>query len=109
MEIGKGLFDNEIKHKWLAKIITFKSPGRAKKAAERLIKALEKGKLGRMKIGRKRALAIDKALNYAANRAEAAAKKKKLSKSEKKQFKKIAQIYRNAQKKASKLYKERYK
>jgi len=102
------LFD-EPKHKWLAKIITFKTPSQAERAAERLIKALKRGRLGKLKIGRKRALQIDQALNKAANMAEASAKRENLSKKEKQQLKKIAKIYRRAQRQASKIYKQKYR
>ena len=97
------------KHKWLAKIVSFKNPSSARKSAKKLVSGLKRGRIGKMKIGKKRALQIVKALNYAANRAEAAAKKKDLSAKERKELKRISRIYRSAQEKASRIYARRYK
>ena len=97
------------KHKWLAKIVSFKNPSSARKAAKKLLSGLKRGRIGKLKIGEKRALQIVQALNYAANRAEASAKKEKLSPKERKELKRISRIYRSAQKRASRIYARRYK
>ena len=105
---GGGLF-KPAKHKWLADIITFKDPDDAEEAAEKLVGALERGRLGRMRIGRKRALAITRALNYAANRAEASAKRRNLSPEERRELREIAEIYREAAEEAREIYHEKYR
>jgi len=106
---NKGGLFKPPKHKWLAKIVTFKDPEKAEKAADKLVGALKRGRLGKMKIGRKRALTIARALNYAANRAEAAAKRRNLSPEERRELKEIAEIYREAAEEAFEIYDEMYK
>ena len=106
----RGLFDNkEPKHPWIAKNISLKSPSQAKKGAERLLKALKRGMYKRLKIGQKRALAIARGLQQAANRAKASAKKKDLSKREKQQLRKISKILDKAAEKAFKIYEQKYR
>ena len=102
-----GLF-KPAKHKWLADIITFKSPRSARKAARRLVNALKRKRLGKLKIGRKRALTISKALQYAGSRAEASSKRSNLSRDEKRELKKISEIYDKAADRAYKLYHSKY-
>jgi len=97
------------KHKWLADIICFETPKCAKKAANTLLRALERGRLKKLDMGPKRALQILRALNYAANRASAASKRHNLSPKERKELRAIHKIYRNAAKKASRIYKEKYR
>ena len=105
---GSGLFKSP-RHKWLAEIVSFESPSEAKESAKRLVRALERGRIGKQKIGKKRALTIVRALNYAANRAEASAKRENLGAKERKELKEIAKIYREAKEEAFKIYHEKYK
>jgi len=102
-----GLF-KPAKHKWLADIIIFTKPSAARKAARKLVNGLKRGRIGKLKIGRKRALVISRALQYASNRAEAAAKKHDLSRAEKRELKSISKIYDSASEKAFKIYQTKY-
>jgi len=104
----KGLF-GPAKHNWLADIITFKTISGAEKAAKKLINALKRGRLGKLKIGQKRALQIDQALNLAARRAKAASKNPKFKPKKRKQLRKISKIYDKAAEEASMIYKTKYK
>ena len=97
------------RHKWLADVVCFETPKCAREAANTLIRALERGRLRKLDIGPKRALQIVRALNYAANRASAAAQRHNLSPKERKELRAIHKIYRRAAEKASKIYKEKYK
>jgi len=105
---SKGGLFKPPKHKWLAKIITFKDPDSAEEAAEKLVKGLERGRIGKRRVGKKTALTIARSLNYAANRAEASAKRKNLSKKEREELKEIAEIYREAANEAFEIYHEKY-
>ena len=96
------------RHRWLASIITFKNPSKARAAAKRLLNALKRGRYKKMKIGKGRALDIVQSLNYAANMAKASARRKNLSARERKQLRQISKIYRSAQKQASRIYERRY-
>lgn len=96
-----GLF-RPVRHKWIAKIVTFKDPDSAEKAAEKLVKEVKKSKR------KSRALTIARALTYAANRAEASAKRRNLSPKERKELKEIAEIYREAADEAWEIYHEKY-
>ena len=89
------------RHKWIADIVSFETPSKARKAARKLLDIMEESR-------RKKALTILRALNYAANRAEAAAKRRNLSPKERQELKTISEIYREAAEKASKLYHERF-
>jgi len=105
---SKGGLFKPAKHKWLADIITFKTPKAARRAAKRLINALKRRRIGKMKIGRKRALTIAKALQYASSRAEASVKRENLSLKEKKELRKISEIYDKASDKAYRIYHIKY-
>ena len=85
------------KHKDIAKIVSFETPSKARKAAKKLLSMMKRAR-------RKRALVILKALNYAANRAKAAAKRRNLSPKERRELKQISKIYRQATKKAQVIY-----
>jgi hypothetical protein len=104
---GSGLFKPP-RHKWLADIITFESEAKARKAAKRLVNDVERGRMGRKRIGRKRALTIARALLYAANRAEASAKRRNLTPEERRKLREISEIYRKAAEEAFEIYKEKY-
>lgn len=98
--MGKGLF-KPARHKWLADVISFESPAEARRSAKRLVRMVRRA-------GRGKALTIIRALNYASNRAKASAKRKSLSKKERRELKTISKIYRKAQKEASKIYAQRF-
>ena len=104
---NRGLF-KPAKHKWLAKIVTFKTPSLARKASKKLLNGLKRGRIGKLKIGTKRALTIAKALQYAASRAEASTKRENLSVKEKRELRKISEIYDKAADRAYKIYHSKY-
>ena len=105
---GSGLFKPP-RHKWIADIVSFENPKEAREAAKRLVRALERGRIGKRKVGKRTALTIARALNYAANRAEASAKRKGLSSEERKELREIAKIYREAAEEAFEIYREEYR
>lgn len=105
---NQGLFASP-RHKWIAKIITFEDPGRARRAADTLLTSLQRGKYRRLRIGPRRALSIARALQYAANRARASAKRRNLTKKERRELERISKIYDRAADKAWKIYDKRYK
>ena len=96
------------KHKWLADIITFEKVGDARRAAKRLVNGLKRKRIGDLKIGRERALAIARSLQNAANRARASAKRKNLSQKERKKLLSIARVYDKAADRAFEIYHEKY-
>ena len=97
------------KHKWLAKVVSFEDPKEARKAASKLLSGLKKGRVGKKRVGKKTALAIARALNYAANRAAASTKREGLSSKERRELEEIARIYREAAEEAFDVYREKYK
>jgi len=105
---GRGLFKPP-RHKWVADIVSFRTPSEARKATKKLVSGLKRGRIGRRKIGRKSALVIVRSLNYAANRARAAAKRRNLSPKERAELRQISRIYRRAYQQASRIYKQKYK
>lgn len=105
---SSGLFA-PARHKWLADVITFENPAKARQAADKLINAMKRGRYGRMKIGEKRALTIARALQYAANRAKASAKRSNLSRSERDELERISRIYDKAAEKAFDIYDKKYR
>jgi len=96
------------KHKWIADIVTFETPAKARVAARKLVNYIKMGRKGDLRIGQARALAIVRALNYAANRARASAKRKNLSSKERKELREIARIYRRAYERAAKIYERKF-
>lgn len=104
---GGGLFKPPA-HKWIANIVTFENPAKARAGARKLVNYVRTGRKGSLKIGRYRALAIVRALNYAANRAKAAAKRKNLSPKERRELLEISRIYRRAYERAAEIYHRRY-
>jgi len=88
-KMRRGLF-KPYKWKYLADIVTFKSIGAARDAAEMLLEEFEKAET-RAKKRRVKAATV-----YAANRAKAAAKKKNLSAKERRELLEISEIYREA-------------
>ena len=104
----KGLF-RPPKHKFLERIITFDSVSAARKAARKLVNSLERGRLGKMRIGQKRALTICRALQNAANRAEVSASKNPVFKKQTRvKWKSVSEVYEKAADKAWKIYHEKY-
>jgi len=106
--MGKSGLFKPPRHKWVAKIVSFENPEKARKSAKKLLTMLERGRKGSRKIGKKTALVILRSLYYAANRAKAAAKRRNLSAKEKRELKRISKIYRKAAEKASKIYDKKY-
>ena len=107
--MGKGGLFKPPKHKWLAKIVCFETLKCAREATKTLVRALERGRLGKLDIGPKRALTIVRALFYAANRAEAAARRRNLSRKEREELRRIHKIYREAAEKADRIYRRKYR
>ncbi|OYT57454.1 MAG: hypothetical protein B6U76_01000 [Desulfurococcales archaeon ex4484_217_2] len=108
--MGKGGLFKPPKHKWLSRIISYETPSKARKAADKLISGLKRGRIGKMRIGQKRALQICRALQRAANETKVIRdKKKKLSEKERAEFRKIHKIYDEAVKKAWEIYHDKYK
>ncbi len=105
--MARSLF-HEPKHDWLGDIITWESTKAAREAAKRLLSALERGHIGKLKIGQKRALAIARALQNAANGAKAAAKKRGLKSKTKKRLRSVAKVYDRAAERAFRIYREKY-
>lgn len=99
---GSGLFKPP-RWKYLADIITFESPSKARKSAKEVLKDIKKSKR------RDKVLREARALQYAANRARAAAKRKNLSPEERRELKEIAEIYEDAAEEAWGIYHERFK
>ena len=97
---GNGLFKPP-RHKWIAEIVTFESPGKAERAARRLVNIVKTAPRGK-------ALTVLRALNYAANRAEASAQRSNLSAKERSELIRVSRIYREATEKASEIYHERF-
>ena len=96
------------RHKWIADIVTFENPEKARVAARKLVNYIKMGRKGDLRIGQARALAIVRALNYSANRARASAKRKNLSAKERKELREIARIYRRAYERAAKIYERKF-
>jgi hypothetical protein len=86
----KGLFSGKPRSKALAEIVTLEGIVKARKAAVTLKKKYRQANRRDTKTHIKRAAVL------AANRADAAARRKGLSKRQKKKLRRIAQIYRAA-------------
>jgi len=86
----RGLF-RPAKHRKISKIVSFKNPTQARKSAKKLVKAFKSAKT------RKQKRTIKQATVCASNRAKVIANKKKnLSAKERKQFREISKIYKEA-------------
>jgi len=88
-KIRRGLF-KPVKYKYLADIVTFKSIKAAKEASRKLLEEFSNAKTRAKKVR------VKKATVYAANRAEAFAKKRNLSPRVRKRMLRISEIYRKA-------------
>ena len=88
--MSKGLFSGKPKSKALAEIVTIEGIVKARKAAVTLKKKYRAAKRKDTKTHIKRAAIL------AANRADAAARRRGLSRKQKKKLRRIAQIYRSA-------------
>ena len=97
----RGLF-KPARHKYLADVITFKDPDSAERSARKLVKETKKTK--RRDAAKRRA----QALQLAANRARASAKRKNLSRKEREELLEIAGIYDEAAKEAWDTYNSRW-
>jgi len=78
------------KYKYLAKIVSLKSPAKARKSVVKLKKEFNSAKTDSKKVR------IARATQQAANRALVTQKRKNLSSKEKKEFKEIHKIYNDA-------------
>ena len=90
-KVRKGMFYEKPHHRWLAKLITFKSITEARKNAAKLVR---KAKHSR----RDTAVTIKRALVLARNRAKASLKRKGLDRSTRHRLSQIAKIYEKAYK-----------
>ena len=89
----KSMFYTPARHKKLGEIVTIESPSKAREAARRLLRMFRKAK--RRDVKRR----IKWAAVLAANRSRAAAKKRDLSRKEKRELRQVAEIYEKAYKK----------
>jgi len=87
----KTMFYSPPRHKWLANIITIRTPAEARKAAKKLLAMAKKAP-------RAKKVLIKKAMVLARNRALAMAKKRNLSAKEKRELRLVAKIYERAYK-----------
>ena len=97
----KGLFKPP-RWKYLADIVSFESPKEARKSANEVLKSIKQAKR------RDKALREARALQYAANRAKAAAKNPRLSPKERRELKEVAEIYEEAAEEAWEIYRKRF-
>ena len=86
----KTMFYEPPRHPSLAAVVSIRSPAEARAAARVLLRMAEEART------RKRKVTIKRAMVLAANRAEAAAKKRSLSRKEKRELREVAMIYRRA-------------
>jgi len=98
---GSGLFKSP-RWKYLAEIVTFENPSKAKKAARELVKEVKHAKR------RDKALRVARALTYASNRAKAGAKRSGLSRKERQELKEISEVYRKAAEEAWEIYRDKF-
>ena len=87
---AKTMFYSPPRHRDLGEIVSISSPSSARASARVLLRMAEEAKTRRRKVTIKRAMVL------AANRAEAAAKKRNLSAREKQEMREVAKIYRRA-------------
>ena len=80
------------RHRKIAEIISIESPKKARHAVKTLLRMAKKAP-------HRRKVLIKRSIVLAANRAEAASKKRNLSRREKKELKTVAKIYRTAARK----------
>lgn len=102
---GRGLFPRQPpRHRDLARIVTFESVGKAEKARTTLWKKF-KAALKRHDL--KRALAIKRAAQLAANRAKAGTKNPKFTPKTRHRWRRIASIYNGVEERMKKAYPRR--
>lgn len=90
---GRSMFYDKPRHRDIAEIVTIESPAAARKAGRKLLAMFNKAKT------RKRKVTIKRSVVLAANRAEAASKRRNLSEKERREMKEVARIYRQISKK----------
>ena len=95
---SRGTLFAPARYKYLEDIVSFRSPAEARISVELLWNEFNGAST------RAKKLRIARATMYAANRADAAAKKKNLSPKERREYKEIARIYRQAAEKMFKRY-----
>ena len=97
------------RHKWIAGLVDFTSVSGAREGARELLEILETGRRGRRRIGPKTALVIAKALQNAANRAEASLNRRNLKPETRKRYRELARIYGRYAERAWRIYNQKYK
>lgn len=97
------------RHKWIAGLVDFTSIGGAREGARKLLEILETGRRGGRRVGPKTALVIAKALQNAANRAEASLKRRNLRPETRKRFRELARIYGRYAERAWSIYNRKYR
>ena len=98
---SNGLFKPP-KWRYLAEIVSFRTPSDARKSARKLISELRKAKR------KDKALRICRAIQYASNRAKAASRNPRISWKEKRELREIAEIYGEAAEEAWEIYREKF-
>jgi len=98
---GGGLFKPP-RWKYLADIVTFETPSKARETAKKLVGMIKKAER------RDKALRIARALTYAANRAKASAKRSNLKEKERRELIEVSKIYRAAADEAWEIYHEKF-
>lgn len=106
--IDSGLFKPPA-HEEIAEVVSFETPEKAQLSASLILNGLERGRFHGREVNREYALTLARALQYAANRAKAALKRKNLSQKEKRELKAVHKIYKAAAEKAWELYHDKYK
>ena len=98
------------KHKWIARLVDFTSVSGAREGAERLVEILETGRRGRRRIGSKTALAIARAIQNAANRAEVTLyRRRNLRPETRKRYRELVRIFNRYAAKAWRIYNSKYR
>ncbi len=97
----RGLFA-PARYKYLADIISFRDPDQARGAAKEVLRSIRQSKR------RDKALREARALQMAANRARASAKRRNLSSRERRELREIAKIYDEAADEAWEIYREKF-
>lgn len=106
--VDAGLFKPPA-HEEIAEVVSFETPEKARLSASLILNGLGRGRFQGREVNRKYALTLARALQYAANRAKAALKRKNLSEKERKELKVVAKIYKVAAEKAWEIYHDKYK
>jgi len=87
------MFYSPPRHRDLGEIVSIRSPEEARASAKVLVRMAREARTRRRRVTIKRAMVL------AANRAEAASKKRNLSSRERRELREVAEIYRRAYRK----------